>query len=176
MKKIAIFILLLGLTGCASMNDVNLMKAYYTANNSHNEEQTAQVSAKAKAIKDAVVINCDSSDPNCAVAKAMAGVVSSMFISGIEAQEFTTDAPTTGVSVQKKALTTIGNGIPWLTIGVVANKGIDSAGDKTTASGASTVNKAGGDVSTSQVENEVVFEPEEVVEEDVIVDEAAAIE
>jgi len=148
------------LAGCASKNDVSMMNSYYTANTNHNTEQTKQVASKSNAIQNAVKINCDSNDPNCAVAKAMSGVVSAMFISGITPQEFTTKAPTTGVNVQEKVIGVIGSGIPWVTVGVVASKGIESAGDTTTASGGSTLNKAEGDISTSQTE-EVVFKPEE---------------
>ncbi len=154
MKKFIIMILpvMLMLTGCASKNDVAMMGGYYGANAVHNQEQTKQVASKADAIKSAVVINCNDADPNCAVAKAMAGVVSAMFISGITPQEFTTKAPVTGVSVQEKVAGVVGGGIPWITIGVVANKGISSAGDTTTASEGSTINSAGGDVNTSSVE------------------------
>ncbi len=166
MKRLFVFILLvmLTLTGCASKNDVSLMDGYYGANAVHNQEQTKQVASKADAIKSAVVINCDTADPNCAVAKAMAGVVSAMFISEITPQEFKPKAPTTGANVQEKALSVIGGGIPWLTIGVVATKGIDSAGDTTTASDGSTINSAGGDVNTSSVE-EVPVTEEEVINE-----------
>ncbi len=171
MKKFVIlsFTVMLILTGCASKNDVSLMDGYYKANTEHNVQQTEQVTAKSNAIKNSVTINCNEADPNCAVAKAMAGVVSAMFISNITPQEFTPKAPTTGVNVQEKALSVIGGGIPWLTIGVVATKGIDSAGDTTTASDGSTVtqNKAGGDVSTSSVE-EVPVTEEEVINEGAI--------
>ena len=167
MKKFVILSLtvMLILTGCASKNDVSLMDGYYKANTAHNVQQTAQVTAKSDAIKNSVVINCDTTDPNCAVAKAMAGVVSAMFISNISPQEFKTKAPTTGANVQEKALSVIGGGIPWLTIGVVATKGINSAGDTTTASEGSTINKAGGDLSTSSVQEVPATEEEEVINE-----------
>ena len=173
MKRLFVLILpvALMLIGCASKNDVAMMRGYYGANTAHNQEQTKQVASKATAIQRMLVFDCDDSDPNCAVARAMGGVVASMLVSNISPQEFTTKAPTTGVSVQEKAMGVVGSGIPWLTIGVVATKGIDSAGDETEASGGSTVIKADGDVSTSQVE-EVVFEPEE----EVIVDESATAE
>ena len=167
MKKLIIMILpvMLMLGGCASKNDVAIMDSYYGANAVHNQEQTKQVASKADAIKNAVVINCDTADPNCAVAKAMAGVVSAMFISNISPQEFTTKAPTTGANVQEKALSVIGGGIPWITVGVVATKGIDSAGDTTTASEGSTINKAGGDLSTSSVQEVPATKEEEVINE-----------
>ncbi len=167
MKRLFVFILLvmLTLTGCASKNDVSLMDGYYKANTEHNVQQTEQVTAKSNAIKNSVTINCNDADPNCAVAKAMAGVVSAMFISNISPQEFKTKAPTTGANVQEKALSVIGGGIPWITVGVVATKGIDSAGDTTTASEGSTINKAGGDLSTSSVQEVPAIEEEEVINE-----------
>lgn len=176
MKKILflIYAAALMLTGCASKNDVAMVNSYYKANTAHNVQQTAQVSSKATAIKDSVAINCNEADPNCAVAKAMSGVVSAMFISGIAPQEFTIDAPVTGVAAQERGIKTLASGIPWLTVGVVSVKGMDSAGDKTSATDSTvTQTKAGNDYTTTETITELATEEPE---EEVFVDESATAE
>lgn len=152
---ITVIVACLMIAGCASKNDVAMMGSYYKANTAHNVQQSAQVKSKADAIKASVQINCIESDPNCAVAKAMSGVVSAMFISGITPQTFALDAPKTGVNAQMEIAKTVAGGIPFVAIGLVAHDGIKNAGDKTTATEGSSITQktvSGGNAETTITE------------------------
>lgn len=169
MKIILIIpVTVLMLTGCVSKNDVAMIDSYYCANTAHNVQQSAQVKSKSEAIKDSVQINCNESDPNCAVAKAMSGVVSAMFISGITPQTFALDAPKTGVNAQIEIAKTVAGGIPFVAIGLVAHDGIKNAGDKTTATEGSTVSQSTVSGDNTETITEVAPEEDPVISEEAI--------
>ena len=125
MQKIIIAIFALSLTGCATQHTVDMAQSYNDAYVTHTANQQMTVDSKAKAIKDMMTFECDEDSQACGAVKAMAGMIAAEKIAGIKGDAFTLEKHATDVDAQIKLIDGVSNGIPFLTIGVVAVKAIN---------------------------------------------------
>lgn len=167
----------MALAGCATQSTVDMADSYNTAYRTHQIQEANKVLNKAQMIAEVMKFDCEDGTEACGVAKAMSSVIAADRIASIESAPFELEKHKTDMDVQSQVLTTIGKGIPFVTMGVVSYKSI--AEDRGT-----TTNVAGGDISTNYDEDhataigdksnssnaptneEVVFMPEEEVLEE----------
>jgi len=148
-SKVLVVILLavsMALMGCATQNTVDMVGDYTEAYSKHRVESTKAVTSKAKAISEMMKFECEEDTEACGVAKALSNVIASQEIARIQPDPFEMKMPKTELDVQSQVLTTIGNGIPFITMGVVSYKSIAEDRGETT-------NTAGGDISTNYDED-----------------------
>ena len=143
MKRFLLLSALL-LAGCATPYDVDLQREHKEDKISHNEQATLRVNAKATAIKDVMVVDCQDDTAACGMARAFAGALAAREIASIKSDPYEGKAPTLGTDVQTRALETAAQGIMPITLGVVSVKAIDKDKGSVTnnASDSSTINNS----------------------------------
>jgi hypothetical protein len=126
MRLILAIFLMVMVTGCATQKTVDMAESYNSAYVAHVANDQMAQAAKSAAIKDAFSYECKDNTEACGVAKALGAVIAAREIAGIQPAIFNLPKHATDVDAQMEAVKVIGKGIPFITMGVVASKAIDS--------------------------------------------------
>lgn len=124
MIKLMLLLGVLMVSGCASEHTGAINASYYKAYSDHQAMERDKVGLKASAIKDMFNYKCTTNTQDCGAVKALSAVMGAQAIAGIEASAFTAEKPKTDIDAQIQLMKTVGAGIPFATVGVVAYKSV----------------------------------------------------
>lgn len=123
-RKILVVTALLLLVGCASREDVQIYQAHYDSRTNFDKQQTLDVDNKADGIRSTMNFDCGDATGTeaCGALKAVGKMWAAEKIASIERQEYGERKPKTSLDVQESIGIKALNGIPVITMGVVAYK------------------------------------------------------
>jgi len=122
---LSLIAVLMMLSGCATMYDVDLAGKHYTDRSTHSKEVTKRIEAKARAIERLMAVECNEDTAACGSVRSLSGAIAAREIADIKGDAYDGKAPTYSTDVQMKVLDTVQHVVNPVVTGVVAVKAIE---------------------------------------------------